>query len=250
MVSYAYADPYNDLASQLEPNFAQSLATYQDANILVAGNNVSGQYWGRGISVVGGRDITIRDNTLDNLPYGAAIYLARETQSGTFGLDNIVVRHNAISNEQNEDPPYNFDNKFSENARTGHGAVEIEGSMFVDELAYPDMVVGFGLSNIAIVTDSVTTSATPGVRIGVGTGSNWQMGSRAVTGTTSIVGVTLQRDALAAIWNPQAIQNLSNSDDTSCRAIKLDGSLFNSPACTGPLPPVLPTGAKLSCPGR
>jgi len=64
-------------------------------NILISYNNVSVQTAGRGISVVGGRDITITNNTV-NRSAGAGFYFAAESGWKTCGDNNILVNNNTV----------------------------------------------------------------------------------------------------------------------------------------------------------
>lgn len=249
MVSYAYPDPNANVAATISTDFARSVATYQDTNILVADNTLSGQYWGRGISVVGGSAITVRSNTLNNIPYAAAIYLDREPQSGTYGLDNIVVERNTISEVQTLSPPYDFQGKFASHSRTGHGAIEVGGAMFVDELAYPGMVANFGVNNLAIRNNTITSSATPGLRLGQGSGSNWTMGTRAVTGTTQLNGISFDGNTLSRIQSASAMQIMNASGISSCSGDTRDGSALAGGNVCGPVhAAVAPVGESLVCP--
>jgi parallel beta-helix repeat protein len=64
--------------------------------ILIENNDVADQPWGRGISVVGGENITIRDNRISRSS-DAGIYIAAESSWATRGVNNVVVRGNRIS---------------------------------------------------------------------------------------------------------------------------------------------------------
>nr|WP_294514448.1 glycosyl hydrolase family 28-related protein [uncultured Rhodopila sp.] len=79
-------------------------------DILIKGNDLADQEYGRGISVVGGMNITIQDNTIVNTECCAGIYIASEANWKTAGVDNVVVRGNTL-----------IDNS----GPTGHGAIMI-----------------------------------------------------------------------------------------------------------------------------
>jgi parallel beta-helix repeat protein len=64
--------------------------------ILIENNDVADQPWGRGISVVGGENITIRDNRISRSS-DAGIYIAAESSWATRGVKNVVVQGNTIS---------------------------------------------------------------------------------------------------------------------------------------------------------
>lgn len=79
-------------------------------NILIADNDLADQQNGRGISVVGGQDVTIQGNTVARTDCCAGIYLASEKAWKTQSVRNILVRDNILT-----------DNSGS----TGHGAIMI-----------------------------------------------------------------------------------------------------------------------------
>lgn len=66
-------------------------------NIMIENNDVADQYWGRGITVVGGENVTIRNNRVANTS-GAGIYIASESSYQTFGVDNVLVQGNTVVN--------------------------------------------------------------------------------------------------------------------------------------------------------
>jgi len=60
---------------------------------------VTDQQWGRGYTVVGGHDVTIRGNYYDNnMSGGAGIYIASEGSYDTLGVSNVWVEGNLIKN--------------------------------------------------------------------------------------------------------------------------------------------------------
>lgn len=65
-------------------------------DILIENNDVGDQLHGRGISVVGGRDVTIRHNMIARTSM-AGIYLASEAVYETRGVANILVEGNRIT---------------------------------------------------------------------------------------------------------------------------------------------------------
>ena len=71
--------------------------TYQ---VLIENNDVADQPWGRGISVVGGENVTIRNNKITRSA-DAGVYLAAESSWTTRGVRNVLVKGNRI-----EDCPY------------------------------------------------------------------------------------------------------------------------------------------------
>jgi Ca2+-binding RTX toxin-like protein len=68
-------------------------------HITIENNSVTNQEWGRGYTVVGGHDVTIRENFYNNNISGAAgIYIASEPAYQTLPVTNITVADNLIKN--------------------------------------------------------------------------------------------------------------------------------------------------------
>lgn len=63
--------------------------------VLIENNDLADQSWGRGISVVGGEKVTIRNNKIRSSA-DAGIYLAAETSWQTKGVNNVLVSNNTI----------------------------------------------------------------------------------------------------------------------------------------------------------
>jgi parallel beta-helix repeat protein len=61
------------------------------SNIAVQNNDLADNYWGRGISVIGARDVTVRDNLVNHTAMAAGILVAQE------GLFNSPGPRNAVS---------------------------------------------------------------------------------------------------------------------------------------------------------
>ncbi|MEC5407834.1 right-handed parallel beta-helix repeat-containing protein [Paraburkholderia sp. MPAMCS5] len=73
-------------------------------NVLVTHNTVSGNYWGRGLSVVGGADVTLSENDVRGVQKAAGIMVAHEDGYRTYNVRNVVIAHNVVSDI--EDPVY------------------------------------------------------------------------------------------------------------------------------------------------
>ncbi|MFC7334017.1 glycosyl hydrolase family 28-related protein [Rhodocista pekingensis] len=68
-------------------------------DITITGNTVTDNLWGRNITVVGGENVTIRDNHVEGNKAGrAGIYLASEPAYDTFGVRNVTVEKNHVEN--------------------------------------------------------------------------------------------------------------------------------------------------------
>ncbi|WGY71251.1 right-handed parallel beta-helix repeat-containing protein [Burkholderia cepacia] len=70
-------------------------------NVSIDHNAVSGNYWGRGISVVGGQAVTISNNTVAGVQKAAGILVAQEDGWRTYGVSNVVIDSNVVTNIQN-----------------------------------------------------------------------------------------------------------------------------------------------------
>lgn len=77
-------------------------------NVLIEGNDVSGSYWGSGIAVAGGRDVTIRRNTIGQTPVHAGIRLAAEKAHFTSNVVNILIEDNEIEDVETTRPTYSL----------------------------------------------------------------------------------------------------------------------------------------------
>lgn len=92
--------------------------------VRIEDNDVSGQYWGRGISVVGGHDVVIRNNRISRTPFAAGILVHSETSYKTSNVRNVVVEANQIRECQTRRPAYNPAGRWK---KTGHGAIDVYG---------------------------------------------------------------------------------------------------------------------------
>ncbi|WP_241289763.1 right-handed parallel beta-helix repeat-containing protein [Burkholderia stabilis] len=69
-------------------------------NVLITGNSLEGNTWGRGITVVGGADVTISNNIVRNVQVSAGILVAQEDSNGTYGASDIRIENNVITDIQ------------------------------------------------------------------------------------------------------------------------------------------------------
>ncbi|MBS9476106.1 right-handed parallel beta-helix repeat-containing protein [Ancylobacter radicis] len=74
-------------------------------DVLVTDNVGVGNRWGRGITVIGGRDVTITGNVIEGVAAGASIRIAQERVYGTYGVRNILVERNTLVNTQTRTRP-------------------------------------------------------------------------------------------------------------------------------------------------
>lgn len=238
-------------ASDVLGDWLTRLDTRINKNIVIAGNRVGGQYWGRGITVVGGRMVTIARNTVDNVPYGAGILLAREANYQTFGTRNVLVEYNTIRNVQNMAPPYDPLGRALQ--RTGHGAVEIHASQFEDETANRTLREELTVSDVLIRGNTVERANASAVRMGVG-------GSSTLSATDSSGRLVKRTFKSAPLPSPSIQIGRFNavsrepvsvlSDDLRARGVHCsgnlrDGSTYQPSVCRTSAPAV--TGATLRC---
>jgi hypothetical protein len=255
VVSYAgEGTPALGTAAQMSSQWATRVANKLNRNILIADNHVSGQYWGRGISVVGGEAITIRGNTLDNIPLGAGILIAREAGYESFGVNDVLVADNTITNVQTLPPPYDMGGKYASHVPTGHGAVEIHASLFDDEAANAQLKAAFSVRNVKLVGNIVRLTSVPGLRAGVSFDNRVQAVdpntgatvSRHVT-TSAVWALSVQTGRFDSIPG-QAIGIGSAGIATGelhCQGNTRDGQPYTVAACRRAEPVV--TGASMTC---
>lgn len=212
-------------------------------DVLVGNNDVSGQYWGRGITVVGGENVTIQANTIDRTTHGAAVYLARETSYLTYGVRNVLVRDNRVSRVQTTAPAYTPPGQRV--VTTGHGAFEIYSWLFTDEAANPALRDKLAVQSIQVEGNTVDDVRTNVIRIGNGWGRTWGQGGRSVTGGNAGL-INLERNTLSnAGGTPLAILNQpSASYNVRCNANTYNGQSLTAAQCGGAHVPV--TGARIS----
>jgi hypothetical protein len=168
-------------------------------DILIEGNNVSGNYSGRGITVVGGKNVTIRRNTIAHTTHGAGILVNSETSWHTSDVHHVLVEDNQISHVQTTAAAYNPINM---RKKTGQGAIDINGQ---------------GKNKIRDVIlrgNSITDS-----KIGI-----------FVRGDSC--DIELERNAMNKVATPISIHGPSNeSCKVSCRQNENNGSRIIAPKC-------------------
>jgi hypothetical protein len=92
--------------------------------VLIEDNDVAGNYWGRGIALVGGKDITIRRNKIAYTTVAAGILVTGESSWNTSNVHNVLVEDNDIAHVQTTDAQYN---PINAKGKTGQGAIDIDG---------------------------------------------------------------------------------------------------------------------------
>ena len=93
--------------------------------VLIEANDVVGNYWGRGITAVGAKDVTIRNNKIGMTTRGAGVLVTSEKYWKTANVRNILVEGNIISDVQTTRPSYNPQGK--NRSTSGQGAIDVNG---------------------------------------------------------------------------------------------------------------------------
>jgi hypothetical protein len=151
-------------AAELAATLARRTEAKLVHDVLVADNDLAGAYWGRGIAVVGGRNITILRNRIADSTRAAAIYVAREGSFVTFGVHNVRVQDNRIDRVQTTQPRYSGGRALLER-RTGHAAIQLHADLFEDERAQPALADWLDIQDIAVLGNRVNGTASDGLRV-------------------------------------------------------------------------------------
>jgi parallel beta-helix repeat protein len=208
-------------------------------DIYVAGNTLSDTYWGRGISVVGGINVTIQDNDISKTPTAAGIYVLRERSYATFGGENIVIRNNRIGATQTAPPTYKPASVQLELTR--HGAIEVSSQMNEEEFGDPLYRNALMVSRVAILDNTIRGARFAGMRFGAVSGSDKTVTNIVVKGNRlEDVGL----DSIAEIHGGVDRTSLScsqNELNDSMWASNCDGSGATARAAQ------VATGATLRC---
>ncbi len=234
VVSYT-GDRSNRPAAERYKNWDDVLASLA-RDIYIARNDVSDNYQGRGISVVGGSDVTIENNSISRVPTAAGIYLERETSWMSLGVHNVLVRGNTLTDIETSPPTYKPANVALK--PTHHGAIEIGSFETDDEKDNAQYRSALAVTDVAITDNVLQSWGFAPIRIGVGSGpvENIEVSRNKFLGS---------KTAAAVEAHPGLI-----STTLACSANQLDGSDSGSQCGTGlasaKLSPSV-TGASLSC---
>ncbi|RZL03501.1 MAG: hypothetical protein EOP36_04635 [Rubrivivax sp.] len=221
------------------------LPTYQVHDIYVANNDLGGNYWGRGIGIVGANNITVKNNNIHNVTRAAGILIGQEASYYTFGSKNILVTGNTISKIQTVRAAYvpeadvALQRVLNTTHTTGHGGIEVYAygnspADLADPVLRPFITVG----NIKIENNNISEVIRDGVRIGVSSGSQ-------LVGQSTIKSNTLRRIQLKGLNNV-----LPTTAKSFCSGNTKDGAAVTDASCTlsAAAAPVV-TGAVLNCSG-
>jgi hypothetical protein len=249
MVSYLGDGSFTrNTAAELAGTLARRTEAQLVHDVLVADNDVAGLYWGRGISVVGGRDITILRNHIAESTRAAAVYLAREGNYVTFGVHNVRVQDNVIEKVQTTTPRYSVGHLKA--GRSGHAAIQLHADLFEDERGLPALAAALELADIAIVGNRVDGAASGGLRISgtrVPLGPTAPMMSeRRADGVTvarrlvraTVQGVSVRSNQFRAVGGAAlAWPEVADDAPVDCAGNQMDGrTIDGAMRCTAPAP--------------
>ena len=225
VVSYMAADGTS--ISSMTSNMATLREQRLNRNILITGNDVKGQYWGRGVTVVGGENVTIQNNVISDTTHGAGVLLARESGYLSFGVKNVIVRDNTIANVQTGAPVYSA-GKHTTWERTGHAGIEVHSLATGEEMSNSTFAAAVAVERVLLENNTVSKTHGDGIRLGVGGGR---------VGASGVVG-----NKMADVSKT----SLNVADGPSyCSANTDDGNATTSNLCSASRPTV--TGATLTC---
>lgn len=111
--------------------------------VRVEDNDVADLPWGRGLSVVGGEDVTLRGNRIARVARAAGVLIAREDGWHTAGVQRVRVEDNTVRDTQPGGPV------------TGHAAIEVH-ALGRDET----------VQDVLVRANRIDGGSTDGVRIG------------------------------------------------------------------------------------
>lgn len=192
-------------------------ATAQVSDVLVAGNSVTGSYWGRGIAVVGSQHVTVCANRIARVTRAAGLLLAQEgaEAADTPGLSDVRVLHNQIDQIQTLPPDWlpggpsfaDLRQRVLSGPRTGHGGIEMHAVGNT-----PALIADAGqaalrrVERVLIRCNLLRDVAADGIRIGADTPATLLRGVR-------LQGNLIERQAgqALALLLPQAVTRLDET---------------------------------------
>jgi len=180
-------------------------------DVLIEDNDVSGNYSGRGITVLGGQDVTIRRNNVSYTTHGAGILINADVYWHTSNPGNTLIEDNIISHVQMTEAVYNPINMHQ---KTGQGAIDIDGQ-------------GDKMVHHVLVRNNTITDAKIGIQM---------------RGNACSIG--LAGNKVTQVSKPIAIASRRSTEcNVACSQNTLDSNQISIPLCTGEMPIV--TGSKL-----
>ena len=134
-------------------------------DIVVEGNDLAGQYWGRGISLVGARGITVRANRISDTTTAAAIYVAREANYRTAGVQDALIEDNEIRRVQTTSPRYVAAAVSHGLHKTGHPGILVYSQIGEDEAREGALFEQLRIRDVRIQNNRIEDAANDGIRL-------------------------------------------------------------------------------------
>lgn len=202
----------------------------QVQDVLIDGNDVGGNAWGRGIAVVGSRRITVSHNRVHDVARAAGILVAQEGGWQTSGAREVRVEANRLQRIQRAGLGL-----FSA-PRTGHGAIELH-AIDNDRAGLPRgaRLEHLAVRDVLLRDNDIDGAATDGIRIGHHTEPG------------GVRGVQLMGNRVRDVGGRPLAVDLADALSPTCPA-GADGTAPGADATCAPtaVPPP-PTGAQLRC---
>jgi hypothetical protein len=217
-------------------------------DVVISNNDLGGNYWGRGVGVVGSSNITIRDNKIHHVTRAAGILIGQEAGYNTFGVKNILVTGNTISQIQTTTAAYvpalntSLIQALKSTSVTGHGGIEVYAyGNSASDVADPVLAPWISVSDVRIENNKITETVADAVRVGVASPTQLigQASFKKNTGTT--LKGRLLNNVLATTAKTYCAGNIKDgtawSDVAMCKAATDTASSVTGAAldCSGAL---------------
>jgi parallel beta-helix repeat protein len=228
-----------------DPQWRDSALAWRGAvsNVVIEANDVASAYWGRGISVVGGRNISIKGNTIRNSTWGAGVFVGQEGGYATYGVRNVLVQGNLIEAVQTRRPPYlpegteflALKGRLATGATTMHGGVEVHAIQDADDTVNtPALADLIAVRDVRVEGNRITETKGDGMRVGISTPA-------ALLARISMIGNDLHR------VQGKPIRVLSAVGGLQCEGNTADGTSATDSACLTAPAVSRVEGASLDC---
>ena len=219
-------------------------------DIVVEGNDLSGQYWGRGISLVGARGITVRGNRVSDTTTAAAIYIAREANYRTAGVQDALIEDNEIRRVQTTEPRYVASAVGHGLRKTGHPGILVYAQIGEDEAREPALFEQLRIRGVRIANNRIEDAANGGVRVSIrgggrGVGAKGGRVSEPIS-EIAIVGNRIERVRGKAL----AIEGADDDAQFACRGNTVAGGSADIAECSrvrSQAGDIAVSGADLAC---
>lgn len=179
------------------------------SNILAENNDCSGQFWGRGMTVIGGKNVTFRNNIVNKCCTSAGMLISiQDGENWSFAnISNILIENNHISQIQTTTPAYKAPGSISE--LRGFGGISIRS-------------FGHGtIQNVLVRNNTIDDTRL------------WGMEAK----DSLLSGISFVNNTMTSIGRAPALDVLSPAV-AHCSGNTLEGSPTSSPQCTGSSPTV------------